>query len=255
MDKLTTEEGTLADGSDNNLKASAGRAGFLSRLSYFLWHFHKKLVISVIVLSALILSGLRGAALYIESHPEKVEALLERSAGLKTRFNKIDVEISPLFPALYLQDVAIINESGTEALLKLDQAKIELNVWRSLIQGQPIIKAFKLQGISAIIRRDPEGRFFIGDLSLSERQAGKSDELNFSKGFLYFLAQPEIQITQSEFYIVDQLNEIPTMLFNDINIKLQNQLTRHHITAEVTLFDNDTRVDFRRVGRGKRLQI
>lgn len=225
-------------------------AHFLSRASYFLWHFHKQLLISLIVLSALLLLGLRGAALYIESHPEKIEALIERSTANKARFSEFDVDIDPLFVEIFLKNIAVINDSETENLLKFEQAKIKLNVWRSLWQREPVIEAVKLEGISTIIRRDTEGRFFIGDLSLSDSKADNEDELNFSTGFLYFLAQPHIQITNSEFYIVDQLNEIPAMLFHDINIKLQNQGHRHQLSAEVSLNNTDTRLDVRLDFRG-----
>jgi uncharacterized protein YhdP len=235
----------VSNGSGSDVNEARANTNFLSKTIYFLWHFHKKLVISVIVLLALLLLGLRISALYIESHPERIEELIERSTGSKIRFSEIDVDINPLFPAILLKDIAIINESETENLLKFGQIKIELNVWRSIWQGQPIVEAFKLEGISTIIRRDTNGQFFIGDLSLFDRKADNRDELNFSKGFLSFLAQPGIQITNSEFYIVDQLNIIPSMLFHDINIKLQNQGDRHQIAAETSLNNTSTRLDVR----------
>ncbi len=242
--RITTEK-LAANDPDSDVSKAWKKSNLLSRTSYFLWHLHKKLVIGLIVFLALILLGLRGSAYYIESHPENISALIETATSLKIRFSDIEVNVNPLFPALYLKNISILDDSESEILLKFAQAKIELNVRHSLWQGRPVIEAFKLDGISTVIRRDDAGRFYIGDLLLSDRSAANNDDWNFSKGFLSFLAQPLIQITNSEFYIVDQLNKIPAMLFHDLNIKLQNQSSRHQLSAAVSLNNTDTRIDFR----------
>lgn len=217
----------------------------LKKTALFVWIFHQKLLVSLIISLAVVLLVLRAFAFYLEETPHLIEELIEAHLQTQVKFDEIKVGVHPLFPSVSMRNFTIRTKSDEEKLLEFTSASVRLDIPRSILRGQIIIDTLTLKGLSAIIRRNSKSEISIAELQLTNAQPGKPDSGQSLQAFLALLNQTNFMISESEIYFIDEMQKIPTVFVSDINIKMKNNKQRHQISLRAKLNDSDTLLDFR----------
>ena len=175
-----TQPDTVPDNRLNNLPNSS-----FKNLVVFIWHFHRKLIIALIILLAAVLILLRSLAYYLETNPRVIENFIESQLHSQVTFEQIKVNVKPFFPSVVMQNFAIRDVSG-EGILEFSSASITLNVPLSIIHGHTVIDTLVLDGISALIRRKSNGEISIAKLQLTNAEknisAADGNETSYDHG-------------------------------------------------------------------------
>ncbi|MCW8929564.1 MAG: DUF3971 domain-containing protein [Gammaproteobacteria bacterium] len=221
---------------------------WLKKTFSFTWHFHRKLVISLIISLAIVLLTLNAIVFYLEKNHQVVEALVETHLQTKVTFDKIKIGVHLLYPSVSMNNFTIQNELDEESLLEFGSASIRLNIPLSIMTGQLVIDTLDLKGFNAIIHRDVNNEISIADFQLT-KQSTKSEKNKTDSGkklqyYFSLLNQTNFIISESEIYFIDDMKEIPEILVSGINLKMKNNNERHQISLLARLNDSATFLDF-----------
>ncbi len=217
----------------------------LKKTVSFVWHFHRKLLISLIISLAVVLLSLNALALYLEKNPHIVEELVETHLNTKVTFDEIEVGVHLLFPSVSMNDFTIQNTLDDESLLEFGSASIRLNIPQSILSGQIVIDTLFLKGFNAIIHRDIDNQISIADFQLTKTKKNKPDSSQKLHYYFSLLNQTNFMISESEIYFIDDMKKIPDLLVSGINLKMKNDSDRHQVSLLARLNESATFLDFR----------
>ncbi|MDX2506061.1 MAG: DUF3971 domain-containing protein [Gammaproteobacteria bacterium] len=233
-----TQPDTVPDNRLNNLPNSS-----FKNLVVFIWHFHRKLIIALIILLAAVLILLRSLAYYLETNPRVIENFIESQLHSQVTFEQIKVNVKPFFPSVVMQNFAIRDVSG-EGILEFSSASITLNVPLSIIHGHTVIDTLVLDGISALIRRKSNGEISIAKLQLTNAEKNISAADGNETSYTQFFNQKNFIITNSEMMFIDEMQEYPSSFFTDINFKMKNKNDRHQVSFQARMNATESRLNF-----------
>ena len=216
----------------------------LKKSLFKLWRFHHKLIISLLVLFALSLLILRAAALYLESNRDLIESFVEQQTHYPVSFDKVKITINPFYPAISLKNF-IIKYNDNQSSLTFNEAAIRIDVLQSIIQSELIIDKLSLDGFNAVIQRNNNGDVYLMDLLLHSKAKTASNLENSNPSYFKILNQTDFEVTHSEIFFVDDMDEYPDMFLTDVNFRMANKQNRHQISIQSTLNNRDTKLDFR----------
>ncbi len=91
---------------------------WFKKISFFIWHFHRKLLLSLIISIAFILLLLRAFAFYLEDNPEIAQQLVESQLHGRVTFDKIKVNTNLFFPAVSMHNFTFKTQFKEEKQLK-----------------------------------------------------------------------------------------------------------------------------------------
>ena len=225
-----------------------GRFSFfnlLKKTSLFIWHFHRKLVISLIVSFAIVLLSFRAIALYLEENPEIVQNLVESQLQGHVTFDKIKVDINLLFPSVAMYNFTFKNKLKEEKQLQFKSASIRLNTLLSIFHGQAKIDTIGVEGVSVILRRNKNNTFSIADFHLDKTQQNTQRKGENLQAYFELFNQTNFIMTDSEIYFVDEMEELPSVFISNINFKMKNKQSMHQIALLAKLNDSDTQLELR----------
>ncbi|MCU7798728.1 MAG: hypothetical protein KZQ70_00950 [gamma proteobacterium symbiont of Lucinoma myriamae] len=221
----------------------------LKTTGLFIWHFHRKLVITLIVSFAIILLSFRAIALYLEENPGIVQNLVESQLQGHVTFDKIKVDTNLLFPSVAMYNFTFKNKLKEEQQLQFKSASIRLNTLLSIFYGQAKIDTISVDGVSIMLRRNKSNIFTIADFQLGNRQQKTHSSGNSSgekiQTYLELFNQTNFIMTNSEIHFVDEMEEFPSLLISDLNFKMENKLSRHQVSLLAKLNDSDTQLELR----------
>lgn len=217
----------------------------LKKTALFVWVFHQKLLVSLIISLAVVLLVVRAFAFYLEENSYLIEELIETHLQTQVAFDEIKVGVHPLFPSVSMRHFTIRNKSDEKKLLEFTSADIRLDIPLSILRGQIIIDTLALKGLSANIRRNSKNEISIAEFQLTNAQSGKPDSGERLESFLALLKQTNFMISDSEIYFIDEMQIIPEVFVSDINVKMKNTEQRHQISLQAKLNESDTLLDFR----------
>ncbi len=216
----------------------------LKKSLFKLWRFHHKLIISLLVLFALSLLILRAAALYLESNRDLIEDFIEQQTHYPVSFDKVKITINPFYPAISLKNF-IIKYNDNQSSLTFNEAAIRIDVLQSIIQSELIIDKLSLDGFNAVIERNKNGDIYLMDLLLHSKAQTASNLENSNISYFKILNQTDFEVTHSEIFFVDDMDEYPDMFLTDVNVRMANKQNRHQISIQSSLNTTDAKVDLR----------
>ena len=215
---------------------------------WFAWHFHRKLLISLLLAFSIIFLSLRLLAFYLEEHPHIIHHFIDSQLSVVVAFDKLSIDINLFSPVISMQNFRIVDASDSNekevSPLIFKSAKIRLNTIRSLTSGQFKIDTIAVSGVSLAVQRNKNNELFIADFQLN-KQGNKKNSGNSIEKYLQLFNQTTFTMKNSELYFTDDTSVFPSLFLSDINLQIKNRDARHQISLLATLNKSDTQIDLR----------
>ena len=155
----------------------------------------------------------------VADYKPQIEAAVSRALDARVEIGAITADWSGFHPSLELTGVKIFDRRGKEAL-GLQYVGVTL-AWRSVLAGELRFRSIVLDRPSLVVRRDPQGRFFVAGLEMEpeERSDGVAGDWLFKQG--------EIIVRTATVEWQDERRRAVPLRLESVDFLLQND-GRHH---------------------------
>jgi len=159
----------------------------------------------------------------IGQYHDRIVASLSTAIGSPVTIGRIAGDWQGLRPRLNLTDVRILDSHGQPALTL---PHIDGSVsWLSLLTAELRLASLEVNKPELLIRRDAQGRFFIGGLALSD---GGGDN-NLAD---WLLRQSHMAVHDANIVWLDERRAAPPLALNRVNLRLDNFFGRHRFALQ-----------------------
>jgi uncharacterized protein (TIGR02099 family) len=213
-----------------------------------LWHSFNWLTRLAIVASA-VMAVLTALAILmlrywllpnVEQYHDRIVASLAGAIGNPVTIGKIEGDWMGLRPRLSFADVQILNEQRQPALVL---PHIDGSVsWMSLFAAELRLASLEIDRPELLIRRDAQGRIFIGGVALS-KQGGDNDLAD------WLLRQSRMVARDALIVWLDEQRDAPPLVLQRVNLRIENLFSHHRfalraVPPEALAAPLDVRGDF-----------
>lgn len=190
-----------------------------------LWRWSYRIAIAALFLAGLAFAATVVALRYwilpnIGQYREDIAASITRAAGQRVAIGAIDANWERLRPHLALREVQVYDRQGRPALV-LQHADATLSWW-TLLAGEVRLHSLEISDPVLSLRRDAEGRIFIGGIELNRpgSDSGFAD---------WLLQQSRIVIRNAVIEWRDEKRQAPALTLSRVNLRLENSGRRHRL--------------------------
>jgi uncharacterized protein (TIGR02099 family) len=160
---------------------------------------------------------------------------LEREAskalGVELRIGRITVESGGWMPRMELGDVVVLDAAGRPAL-QLPRVAAVVSA-QSVLVMEPRFAQLLVDTPELVIRRDAQGRIFVGGLGLDS--ADHADASATEAGLDWLFSQPELAIVHGRVRWIDEKRKDARPLeLSELNFIMRNGLRRHQFRLDAT---------------------
>ncbi len=154
----------------------------------------------------------------IEQYHDKITASLSGAIGNPVTIGKIQGDWQGFLPHLNFTDVRILDEQRQPALVL---QRIEGDVsWMSLFTAELRLASLEIDRPELLIRRDVQGKFFIGGVALSK----KGGDNNLADWLLH---QSNMMVRNALIVWIDEQRAAPPLVLQQVNLRVDNLFSRH----------------------------
>lgn len=208
----------------------------------WLTRFAVTVAATVAVLAALAIILLRYWLLPdIERYHDNITASISEAIGSTVTIGRIEGEWQGIQPRLGLSDVHILDERQQPALMV---SRVDSSIsWKSLLAAELRLDSLELSDLELLVRRDAQGRLFLGDLSLS----GESGDHTLADWLLH---QSHMSLRDALIVWMDEKREAPPLVLQKVSLHMENLDGRHRFALRALPPEDlatplDVRGDFR----------
>lgn len=160
-----------------------------------------------------------------------LEKEASKALGVELRIGRISVESGGWMPRMELGDVRVLDAAGRPALT-LPRVAAVLSA-QSLLVLQPRFSQLRVDAPELVIRRDAQGRIFIGGMDLIETE--RTDAGTTEAGMDWLFSQPELAIVGGRVRWVDEKRaDARPLELSALNFLMRNGLRRHDLRLDAT---------------------
>lgn len=160
-----------------------------------------------------------------------LEKEASKALGVELRIGRITVESGGWMPRMELGDVRVLDAAGRPAL-QLPRIAAVLSA-HSLVVLQPRFSQLLVDAPELTIRRDAQGRIFIGGMGLDD--AERTDTGTTEAGLDWLFSQPELAIVHGRVRWVDEKRaDARPLELTELNFIMRNGLRRHQLRLDAT---------------------
>lgn len=160
-----------------------------------------------------------------------LEKEASKTLGVELRIGRISVESGGWMPRMELGDVQVLDAAGQPGL-RLQRIAAVLSA-QSLLVFQPRFSQLLVDAPELTIRRDAQGRIFVGGLGLDD--AAPVDTGTTEAGLDWLFSQPELAIVNGRVRWVDEMRaDARPLALTDLNFIMRNGLRRHDLRLDAT---------------------
>ena len=161
----------------------------------------------------------------IENYHDEVTSLASRALGLPVKIGKIEADLRWFRPHLVFTNIQLMDAEGRSAL---DLKRVDNVVsWMTLLSSELRLQALEIDDPDLQIRRDKQGLLFVAGLQIS----GHSKEGKLSDWLLH---QSHINLNNGRVTWLDDLNNRPALVFNQVEMKLNNSGKHHRFAVRIS---------------------
>ena len=177
----------------------------------------------------------------IEQYHERIVVSLAGAIGNPVRIGKIEGDWQGLQPRLNFTDVHILDRQHQPALVL---QRIEGSIsWMSLFAAELWLASLEIDRPELLIRRDAQGKIFIGGVALS-KQGGGNDLAD------WLLRQSRMVARDALIVWVDEQRDAPPLVLQRVNLRIESRFGHHRfalraVPPEELATPLDLRGDFR----------
>ena len=154
----------------------------------------------------------------IERYHDKITASLSAATGNPVTISKMQGDWQGFLPHLNFTDVRILDEQRQTALA-LERIEVSVS-WMSLLTAELRLASLEIDRPELLIRRDAQGKFFIGNLSLS-KQGGDNDLAD------WILHQSNMVVRNALIVWVDEQRNAPPLVLQQVNLRVRSLFSQH----------------------------
>ena len=188
------------------------------------WLMRLAIVVSAVaaVLFALAIIVLRYWLLPdIEQYHDRITASLAGAIGNPVTIGKIQGDWQGFLPYLNFTDVRILDEQRQPALVL---QRIDGSVsWMSLFTAELRLASLEIDSPELLIRRDAQGKFFIGNVLLSKQ--GNANGLAD-----WLLHQSKMVVRNALIVWVDEQRDAPPLVLQQVNLRVDSLFSKHRFS-------------------------
>lgn len=174
-----------------------------------------------LVLVAILISVLRLSLPLTDGLREPIAAALSKRLGHPVQVGALSLRLAGWSPRLRLDDAVIGDSGGGEDVLRLQALEVDVDMVRSLREGELEVRALTLVGARLTARLRANGRIRIEGLAALETADPKFLRRFLRRGRLS-LEESEVQL------VIDRLpHELPRL--TDVRLRLDNAAGRHRL--------------------------
>ncbi|MDO8293263.1 MAG: YhdP family protein [Gallionella sp.] len=154
----------------------------------------------------------------VEQYHDRIAASLAGAIGNPVTIGKIEGDWQGFRPRLSFTEVHILNEQRQPALVL---PRIDGSVsWMSLFTAELRLASLEIDRPELLIRRDAQGRVFIGGVALS-KQDGGNDLAD------WLLRQSRMVARDALIVWVDEQREAPPLVLQRVNLRIESLFSHH----------------------------
>src|SRR3989338_9383418 len=176
----------------------------------------------------------------VRQYHDRIAASLAGAIGNPVTMGRIEGDWQGFRPRLSFADVRILNEQRQPALVL---PRIDGSVsWMSLFAAELRLASLEIDRPELLIRRDAQGKIFIGGVALS-KQGGGNDLAD------WLLRQSRIVARDALIVWVDEQRDAPPLVLQRVNLRIENLFSHHRFALRAVPPDElatplDVRGDF-----------
>lgn len=159
----------------------------------------------------------------IEQYHDRITSSLSAAMGSQVTIARIRGDWQGFLPHLNFTDVRILDDQGQTALLlkRIDGRPS----WMSIFTAELRLARLEIDGPELLIRRDPQGKLFIGNLVLS-RQGENNDLAD------WLLRQSNVVVRNALIVWVDDQRDAPPLVLQQVNFRIDSLLGKHSFALQ-----------------------
>ena len=219
---------------------------------WFIWHFHRTLVIAVLAFVALSILLLRGLAFYLEENPHVIKNLIEQQLFKQSllnesvTFDKLSIDTNLLFPIISMQNFRVgERQLEDDKALVFKSASIQINTLHSLFSRYIKIDRLTLSGLRLVIQRNHNNDIFIADFQLDNEKKPNEPIKESIEKYLELFNQTTFTMNNSELYFIDDKQEWPSFFISGVDFEIKNDNDNHQVSLLAQLDKTNTHLDLR----------
>ncbi|OGS90936.1 MAG: TIGR02099 family protein [Gallionellales bacterium GWA2_60_18] len=154
----------------------------------------------------------------IEQYHGEITASLSQAIGNPVTIGRIEGDWRGFRPRLKIEDVRILDEQRQPALVL---PRIDGSVsWLSLFSAELRLASLEIDKPELLIRRDVQGRVFIGGVALSS-QSSDNDLAN------WLLRQSSMVVRDALIVWLDEQRDAPPLVLQQVNLRIESFFNSH----------------------------
>ncbi|MFO7594286.1 MAG: DUF3971 domain-containing protein [Pseudomonadota bacterium] len=198
----------------------------VSRLKRFIWYS----AVGLLVTLAVLVTVARLSISYVSDYRERFEQLAGEYLGQPVVIGSMDARLVGLKPSVLLHDVSLREKDSLRQMAEFSQINISLNPLSSLRHFSPIVD-LTVSGANLVVIQKEDDTFSLQGVGSAQQV---HDAETGSALSTWFLSQTRVALEESR--IIWRNDKTGRDIdFNEVNIELQNQQTRHRLNAAVKL--------------------
>lgn len=159
----------------------------------------------------------------IEQQHGRIVAALSAAIGSQVSIGRIAGDWQGFEPDITLDDVRILDNQGKPALV-LPRVEASLS-WLSLFTLQPRLSRLEVDRPELLIRRDAQGKMFLGGVALSA-QGGDNAVANL------LLHQSRMVARNALIVWVDELRDAPALVLENVDLRIESFWNHHRFALK-----------------------
>jgi uncharacterized protein (TIGR02099 family) len=189
---------------------------------------------TLIIVIGLLVSAARLLLPELGKYHDEVAAWVGEALGQPVKIGALGAGWHGLGPSLELRDVTVLDAAGKQPVLQCAAARIDINLWESLIQWQFEPGQLTVSGLRLAVVRRADGSIRVMGLGAAASQtAGDVPGEETLERWLQH--QERLAIEDSSLEWRDLSAPGKTLEFSAVNLQLRNQEDRHRVDGSVDL--------------------
>ena len=200
------------------------------------WYAVATLIISLAIAISLVRIFLPDVKVY----REQIEHVASTFLGQEVHIRSMDARLSGITPMIIFRGVRLLDDSGKHEIMRFNEARLGLDVWRSLTNRKVIPDSFTVYGVNLGITRRKDHTLVLQGLDMSrfEQQfnaAPETIDTESSELARWLFERSALSIKHSTVVWHDALRGNKTMRFDDVNFDIRNDGERHQFSGAISL--------------------
>ncbi|MEX2523948.1 MAG: YhdP family protein [Gammaproteobacteria bacterium] len=203
-----------------------------NRILKFLYHFAVYAIGISVLFAAIGVTIIRLLLPDIGMYRGEIEAWVSQYMDYPVAIRSLDARWEGWIPQLYLTDIELLNQEGTETITRFDNARISIAPIATLLQRQIVPRHLLVSGFDLSILRRPDGSIYLQGISLDERPYSADRKSELAE---WLFRQNRIEINNGTVEWIDARHDQDPVPLKEVHILLRTDRNRIQLEGSARL--------------------